>query len=541
MHRELRSFNPDIPESPDRLDPILRILMRLYSHQLSRIDSRIDRVWDEAASALLKSLCPESLRWPVPAFTLMRCEPSDPLVEIDPLTKFYYKESREGGQTFYFSAMRKEKLLSARVKHIFVKTGNTLLDLSPIEDKAAPAASRQRATLTSGGSYQVYVAVDMPGPAANLTDSSLFLTGSPDVLRQLRWGYWYPGSHNGAFHDDSGFCPGLGATLEEMLDSGDEAEDWGGLRSASDLFRPLKDHFVVIPEKFAVTWEMGPPDDILAEAIAAQGIKLAEDSGNYYWLRIDLPSGGDKSKLQSPFEMNFNCLIVINKNELTLFKHSGGNRLLDVELPEDIDSILEVVNAVDSNGREYLPRHMLEPGSSGRSYTLEERGNKLVLWFDFSDELELPPDSLSINYSVTAGISANGIEAGKITELYENHPGISSVVNILPTAGAIPAKTDDQVHAEVAARLRNRDRSVSFNEIARWAGTFDPRIKNVECRSGVERFEAGVRRCVIIVVTIDGGEFYSEDEIRLLKTRLQAFLKSRSAVNTQYKVEIVKT
>ena len=67
MHRELRSWNPQIPESPDRLDPVLRLLLQLYSSQLARIDGRVDEVWEVATNALIRSMCPESMRWPIPA------------------------------------------------------------------------------------------------------------------------------------------------------------------------------------------------------------------------------------------------------------------------------------------------------------------------------------------------------------------------------------------------------------------------------------------------------------------------------------------
>ena len=80
MHRELRAWNPQIPESPERLDPILRILLQLYAHQLSQIDLRIDQVWETATSSLIRSLCPEGVRWPVPAFTVMRCQVTDTAV-----------------------------------------------------------------------------------------------------------------------------------------------------------------------------------------------------------------------------------------------------------------------------------------------------------------------------------------------------------------------------------------------------------------------------------------------------------------------------
>jgi hypothetical protein len=101
MHRGMRAWNTQIPESPERLDPVLRILMQLYSHQLAHIDQRVEHVWSAAANSLIRSLCPECLRYPVPAFTVMQCDPLDPVVEVDIHTRFFYKERREGGQTFF--------------------------------------------------------------------------------------------------------------------------------------------------------------------------------------------------------------------------------------------------------------------------------------------------------------------------------------------------------------------------------------------------------------------------------------------------------
>ncbi len=104
MFRELRAWNPDISGSPERMDPILRILLNLYAHQLSRIDGRVDELWDIAADSLVRSVCPEVRRWPVPAHTVLKCELNDPVVEVDTHTRFYYKEEREGGRAFFFRA-----------------------------------------------------------------------------------------------------------------------------------------------------------------------------------------------------------------------------------------------------------------------------------------------------------------------------------------------------------------------------------------------------------------------------------------------------
>jgi len=538
MHRELRVWNPKIPESAERLDPILRILLQLYSHQLNLIDQKLGSVWENASNSLIRAVCPESKRWPVPAYTVIRCKPVDPVVEVDTHTRFFYKEKREGGQTFFFSSLRNERLISAEVRYIFLRAGNSVLDLSPASARSMTDTRRQQVSFPSRDPGKIYMAVDYSGLPGNLAGASIFLKGVPDVLKQLRWAYWYAGSAQGKFKEESKFCPGLSGSIGDVFKSNERAVDWGGLRTGMDLFKGIEDNFVIIPPEFSGSWELGTIDEELESALETARLEFPEKEKKFYWIRIDLPSGGDKLKLQSSFEIHFNCFVAVNKNELTLFKHTGGNKLVEVEIPEDISNILEVVRVVDSGGREYIPRYLIQSDRKQKSYSLEERDNRLVLWFDFSHDIEFPPDSITINYSVTAGVNANGIEAGKINELYENHPGIQSAENIIPVSGAIPAKTEKQIVDEVSARLRNRDRALSFSEVSNWGMTFDPRILQVRCENGVERGEKGVRRCIIVRVKVKTDSFFSSDEITLLERRLATFLKSRSTVNTHFKVEI---
>ncbi len=537
MHKELRVWNPRIPESSERLDPVIRIMIEMYAQQLSKIDTRLDEVWEVATNSLIRSLCPESLRWPIPAFTVMRCEISDPIVEIDEQTKFFYKEKREGGQTFFFSGLRPEKLVDATLKHMFLTVDDALVDLSPQTDNLS-ATSQPRVTFRTGEKYQIYIGIEYSGVAIDMAGSTIYLAGVKDVLSQIRWANWYPGSNQGEFYSDSGFCPGVTSSIEKMFSVDRAKTDWGGLRTSVNLFSSLESNFIVLPESFVCTWERSVPGGRLAKLLESGSLTLPEDSRNLYWIKLDLPAGGDKSKLQSPFELSFNCFITVNKNELTLFKHTGGNRLVEVELPEELSDILEINSVVDSLGREYRPRHEAVASRSGRFYSPEEQGNRMVLWFDFSDEMELPPDSITINYSITSGVSANGIEAGRITELYESHPGVASSVNILPASGAIPSKKTAQISAEISARLRNRDRSLSFDEISRWCLTYDPRIRSASCKNGIARGETGIYRCLVTEVVLDRKKFYSDAEVELLTQRLTGFLKSRAPVNTQFRVEI---
>lgn len=534
MHRELRTWNRDIPESPERLDPILKIMMQMHAHQLSRLDKRIDLVWENARESLIRTVCPESMRWPIPAITIMSCVPEDAMIEVDPHTRFFYKEQRERGQTFFFSALRQEKILSASVKYTFLQTGGDFVDLQAGSEQTGVISTAKK---FSGDNNRLYVAIDYEGVLSNFTGTAIFLKGHSDLLKQMQWSDWYPGSNFGAFHEDCGFCPGRDNTFESMFTEADEQVEWGSLRSTDSLYPTLVNSFVRLPEHFVSTWEVGPPDKKLQEFIDKHGHALASESGNLFWIRIDLPKKGRQDVFSEELKILFDCFIVANKNELALFKHTGGYKLIEIELPDDLENILEINRVVDSNSREYKIRHLASDREQG-IYSLEERNNKLVLWFDYTQDIDRPPDSITVYYSITSGISGNGIGVGEITELYESHPGIVSAQNILPTSGAIPAKTTDQIATEVAARLRNRDRALSFTEIANWTTAFDPRIKTAECANSIERAKKGIRRCIQVTILVDPEKFYAVSETELLKERLGIYLKSRVPVNTHFKIKI---
>ncbi|RKX23768.1 MAG: hypothetical protein DRP45_09705, partial [Candidatus Zixiibacteriota bacterium] len=182
LYRQLRAWNPDVPESPERADPIVRTLLKLYSFQLSRLDQRIDQVWDIATRSLIRALVPECRRWPVPAFTVMRCEPADAVVEIDQHASFFYKEPREGGQTFFFSSAASEKLVNASVKHMYLALEDSIIDLSPEAVDSLPS------TLPTGKDSQageLYIAIEHDGLPSDFDGTRVFLNGDPEALDQL--------------------------------------------------------------------------------------------------------------------------------------------------------------------------------------------------------------------------------------------------------------------------------------------------------------------------------------------------------------------
>ncbi len=539
MHRELRSWNSDIPESPDRMDPILGIMLRLYANQLASIDRKITDTWTHASNALVRSLYPESMRWPIPAFTVIQALPTDPVIHVDPQSRFFYKEERDGGKTFFFSSLRSEKLVRATLAKLYFAVGGSVQDISPEGAPEAQVTGRMRPAAGPGSDAAVYMAVRHDGPVEDFENALLFLRGNAEALKQLRWSRWLP-CIDGRFYEEGGFCPGLAGSIDDMFSTGGEALDWGGLRRSSDIFKPLEDNFAVIPGSFTTPWRRGNPDDAFLRMADASGAGLPENPENHYWIRIQLPPGGDKSAFQSPFRADFDCFVAVNRYEQTLFKHTGGNRLVEIEIPDEMDDVLEIISVSDSSGRKYVPQHEALTSGESRFYNLMEQKGRMCLWFDFSTRIEMPPDSITVNYSITSGTDANGISAGKITELYENHPGIESLRNIVPVGGAIPAKSEEQIITEVSARLRGRDRAMSFDQLTGWVRTFDGRIAGAGCEKGVMRTENGVRKCVVVRVTVRAREFYSDDEIELLRVRLASFLKARTSINSQFKVEMVK-
>jgi len=217
MHRELRTWNREIPESSDRMDPVLKILLQLYAQQLARIDQRIDEVWKTAADSLIKSVSPESKRWPVPAFTVMRCKPTDPMVAVDHHTRFFHREERDGGQTFFFSPRRNENLVHAEIKNILLKTDDTLVDMSPSGMEGSSTHTRINLTAPGGKATEIYISLVHDGPPSNFKNAAIFLKGNTDALKQLRWAYWHPCTSAGRFNDSCSFCPGLTSDLETMF------------------------------------------------------------------------------------------------------------------------------------------------------------------------------------------------------------------------------------------------------------------------------------------------------------------------------------
>jgi len=534
MHSELRHEMPDVPESAERLDPVIRTLMKLYARQLATIEQRIDKVWEVAKNSLIRSLYPEAKRWPVPAFTVIRCQLNDPSATVDQTTKAIYRDDRAGGETLFFTPAGPRTLVDAKLRHLFVGSGGNLVDLltkrsdDGLDDSPGSGAVPDSA----------YIAFEYDGDLREFKDALIYLDGDLKAAQQYRWGTWTPLDANGVFGGEGSFVPAESSSVDRIVGLKDDtAIDWGGMRTTRDLFGNLEKRYIIPAPEFLSTWQRGAAPEEIAGAAFGSGIELYEAPNGLLWIKIEFPDGGDKTTMHRPFRAYTNTYVALNRNDQSVFCHSAGNVIVELEIPESIENIVEISTVRDSDGSEYVSAKDANLADSSLCYSVEERNDKLILWFDYSGRIKPPPDSLVVEYKVTAGPLANGIARGKIEDLYENHPGIDTCKNLLPTMGAIPARGVEQVVTEATVRLRNRDRALSFVEIANWARTFDPRILDVTCEKSTQLTDHGVRRCVLVKLKLDDDKMHSTVEVRFLKTRLGEFLKSRAPLNSNFTIE----
>ncbi|HEX7400805.1 MAG TPA: hypothetical protein VF369_01380, partial [candidate division Zixibacteria bacterium] len=487
------------------------------------------------------------LRWPIPAATVMQVDPTDDGVELDPSILFLYKDDKEQ-KNFIFSPTGKPRLLKAELVSVFYYSGQDLLpliikaDIDKERMEKKPICSRETEKLSSSLSpeHGLYLSIRYNGSAMDFSKVPLFFMADEDTLHQIRWAKWYLSSSEGYFFEENSFCPGIHLQSSTKLFEYSRNFDFlGGVSMGEDLFRELMDGFFYLPTSLLTSWDKCPiPSDLQRFQPTNTQQKQSTLPERLYWIKIRLPEKGNENPWVSLKEVYLNCLVAINRKTSTVFKHTGGNQLLEIELPDECSSILTIDSVTDSNNREYQNRLNLS-STSPFTYNTEERNGRMVFWFDFTDHPGSIPNSLSISYSSTFGSQANGIETGKIDQLWERHPGIRSVTNILPTTGGMPAKSQEELHSQISSLLRNRGRAVSFLEIEHWTNLFDSRITASECKNIVKKGSHGAVRCTQVNVRVNSGEFYSEEELKLFQKRLERFLKERSLINTSVEVNIL--
>jgi len=542
--KEMKYWFPEVPESSDRLDPVLRLFLGTFAHQVEKLNQKINSTWDQTFRSLARNIFAEGLRRPVPACTVMKVDPADPILELDSSVQFSYQDEKEE-RSLIFSPLGKAKLLKAETALVYYHSEQDLFQLVPrVENfgKGLLPGGSQKLPSELAAEHSLYLGIRYDGSVQDFCDVPIFFHLDEKALAQIRWSRWFFCSEDGHFFEENSFCPGIDAQQKPEFSESQEEDifSFSGVCRSVDLFGSFGNYFYYLPPSHLTRWKKcRVPHDLQKLGPADVIDSQTSNSEELFWIKIRLPEKADKGLIGTLKGIYLNCLLCINKKDLTFFKHTAGNELLEIELPEESTSILSINSVVDSNNKKYQNRLNLLSSKTSFSYVTEERNGHLILWFDFSDQSGPIPSSISVSYSTTLGSLGNGIEAGKIQSLWERHPGIRTVTNILPTSGGMPARTQEELLSEISSLLRNRGRAVSFEEIQAWTTSFDPRIGSAECENVVRKSSAGAFRSTRVNVRVKGEEFYSDDELKLLKKRLEDFLKARSLINVPIEVNII--
>src|SRR5205807_7238559 len=104
----------------------------------------------------------------------------------------------------------------------------------------------------------------------------------------------------------------------------------------------------------------------------------------------------------------------------------------------------------------------------------ERRRVRVELW---NREEPRKRSDLEIQYSLTLGPAANGLDPGTISLIFtpaQVFPGLVSVVNLVPTVGGRPARSPHLQESELRGALRHRGRAVVQSDYLEMAQAFDP-------------------------------------------------------------------
>ncbi len=524
LYRQLRRHLPDIPESPDRIDPMLRVLMHVFAGQLHTIEDHVEGLWDDVSRAVQETICPEVSRWPIPAATVMRAELNDPIVDIDSDTVWSYREERSSGRNFLFAATAPQRLARIEIAEAHLVCGDRVVRSTVDQTLAAEA----------DGPLQLYVGLTYDGPPSALAGTHLYLKAANEATELLRWGRWIT-SREGRFVGTSGFIPGALSAVATLMGISED-QDLGGLRTIDELYADVVRPFVVWPEHATRDWRPESMPAAISRPLRRARLQTKEEER--FWVAIDLPEAATIASVWPVGEWFGGATLAINRTALSLLKHTGGSRIVDVTLPEPYETIFAVDRVVDAFGNEYRLRQAVSDAAAAYVYVGREHDGRLRIWLEIPESVDGVPDTVSVYYSTTTGAAANAIDAGQIVQPYAPHPGIASAVNVVATSGGIPARTRDQVTHEVAQRLRMRDRALSQTDIEQWARGFDPRILNVVARSAVLRRPRGLARGVQVTLTVNGELFTGDTELDVLRHRVHRFLNARATINTPFEVTV---
>jgi hypothetical protein len=533
--QDARRFWPDLPDTQERMDPVLKILFGAFACQFESLYSSLNETSEQIFEAMARHMYYDALRSPTPAVTILRFDPTDPGIEIDELTSLIYTEERgREKRPYYFSPVARSHLVQATPAKLFLLKEEGLSDLSPrIQEKGLESKNPQFISIPKetcnefcGGRKVLYLGLKTTEGLDVLPDFNLFFDAPEKTLAFLRWGEWIPSDTEGIFSPDGRGVPGK--AIFDLTWHVKNPPLIPHHRSPEDFLSDFEEYF--FPVRGLVP-SYTPRD--LQQLLGEKNEEVLESEESLAWLKVILPPEATEGSLLEIRGIHPNCIPAVNLFHQTHTHVTQGLPLVEMTLPDPLTKVYRIDEVRDSEGRVYENRLNASDLQSPLLYSIREDGERpcIVLYFDKDQNV---PERVQITYSITEGEEANKIEPGLITDLYDKrrHPGIENVTNITRSAGGQSAPTREDLLRGFTHLLRNHSRGITSRDLEDLTLSFDLRIQKAVCEPGVDRGPKGARRCINMRISVGESAFPTQGEKEIFSKRLQTYLKERSPINT---------
>jgi hypothetical protein len=227
-----------------------------------------------------------------------------------------------------------------------------------------------------------------------------------------------------------------------------------------------------------------------------------------------------------------NCAVSINAHYLKQSYFYRGPGPMEIELQNKANEIFDIAAIYDNLGRSYSNIYVAPgDGEDQCRYIPRIDGSQFKLIIAPPDAGKIP-DRLTVEFRVSTGDAANGIEAGLINALYNPYPGIESVINLTSTKGGTAARSFNDMIKAFPNVLRSHNRAVTVADFESLAVAFDKRIVSAKATIGSVERGGVLRGCIELTIGMGNFRFKLQNESELFLARLSRYLEMRGPVGT---------
>ena len=538
---------PGLSADPKQADPVVVMLLRSFAREFVELY----HVMDDSVGIAYRSLVSRLLTFPCapePATTVLRFDTKDAGARIPADFQATAPQpvpipGRRSAQAL-FSPLTEGRTSSFEVAAVvLVEPSGTATRLA---DPSYPGLP-DRWSATPRATPALFLALDSVSPEPD-DPVSLFLHGDEQGVRTCLWSGWHVparvGSRPLGLHGEAPeppFVPGIAFHAEAPFDP-------PLFTFRSDLRKlssPYENQMVAVGGPSLLSQACAAPEELGG---ANPGLPPAR--GVRHWVRISLSNDVDLAALTG-LKARTNSVLAANRELRT----SGAipvdaTPIHSWSLPDDVsfENLLRVEHVLDlKTGHEYRSASTREGIDAPRRYSLvewQDRERRRVRVDLVSREEPGRRTEIQIDYSVTLGPAANGLQPGNINVAFtpaEVFPGLVAVTNLVETAGGLPARPAELQEEELLAVLRARGRAVIATDFMQMARAFDPsRILEVSLSRGVARGPAGLRSSIVVTAHTSTRAFVNELEKESFRGRLAAYLQDRCSIGETVQVQLVE-